>query len=191
MQDGKWLVPPEERPKRWELLTPIPASELKTTAILEDAIAATEFNSPVTPTQTTVPEPPAKKKYAARRCSHGIYWIWCGACNGFAEIAEAIRLSAQAMDADEPLIRAALVLVAGMWVRTEFGIGKLTGLPALDIGRIARRCWHTGLWCNKNTVILGEFTDDSDLEFWLNAMVASGECDRTENNEFRMVVGKV
>lgn len=97
--------------------------------------------------------------------------------DSFRELAKAIHDSAVAFGAEPELENAALVLVAGMWTRKKLELREITGLRDTQfISIVAKRCVQNELWLPETTVHLGEMSEEhGDLEFWLNAMVASGK----------------
>jgi len=198
MKDGKWLVPERERPRGWEMLTPIPAAELKfkeqlsppllkekpaaKSPLLDSAIVATEKKVAKHKKQ---PDKPKQK----RRCPCGLTWEHSGRHGAYSDLADTIHENAKWFGVKPELVNAALVLVSGMWTQKPSQIEVLTGLPRDFIAGVAIRCLNQKLWHPDKTVTLGEMTEENggDLEFWLNAMAAAGEIDKTEDGAFRAI----
>ena len=106
----------------------------------------------------------------------------------FAEVKQAVTESGKEFGANDDLVCAALVLVAGLWTRDIWEISDLVGKVPVLLHNFRARCINQQLWTPPGGVILGEFEreDFRDLEFWLYAMVAEGKLELVAPGEFKL-----
>ncbi len=156
MKDGKWQVPPEERPRGWEkILTDVlePTQE-------QVAQCVGEVSEATKSATAEIQEPQEQKRWLDPS------WL---------EIRTAIIDSGNAYGADRGLIESALLLAAGMWARDNPTLRKMLGRCGPILAKI-ERCYSLELWPQGEMLVrLGDFDKHGDLAFWLNAMAVNGD----------------
>ncbi len=168
VRDGKWLVPPEERPANWRSILP----ESDSPSILDEVIA------------NTLPE--AKP---IELCGCGKPIVHHGTCSvraeqakrsrearqSFVEMMAVVDKSADEWGAHDSLRLAARVMIAGLWTRDVNALARMLRAKAGDVERICARYEGTIIWPSDRTVFIGDENEaHGDLGFWLNAMVGDG-----------------
>jgi hypothetical protein len=195
VKDGVWCVPPEERPKNWATM---PVREPVTPSVLDQVVTATEERGAEgtvkeSLTVDTAPESVVREKPTPESAP-----IQSGQSEpernyqkdpwnhpSWLEIRESIHKSAVDFSAGYDLIKAAMLLVAGMFTRTGPYLRKMAEVT--NEKKMVERCYRYDLWNHDDmTVTLGEMTDEhgGDLELWLNAMVVNGILGKTDNETF-------
>lgn len=180
MKDGRWLVPPEQRPVNWQEILPEPQSYEEIvqlgSSVLDQVVTETQSRTDATgesaKAEVEIPQVAREEPRVERQHQRkGEPWN----DTGWKKLRRSVEKSAKNMGADRKLTQAALVLCSGMYTRTGPVIRKMTGVS--NEKPIVNRCYELGLWKrNESGVILGEMKEEhGDLEFWLIAMAINGE----------------
>lgn len=176
VKDGKWLVPPEQRPKDWERILPEPSAQ---TSALDRVVVETQARDDA-PVPDPIPEPIVAARQHQPKVEPWDLPAW-------KNLKSSIFKSGRSMGVDGKLMGAGLVLASGMFTRTGPVIRKMTGVT--NEKTYVNRCYELGLWSRDNrSVVMGDMNDKSgDLEFWLISMAITGEIIRHSNGTFQAI----
>lgn len=146
VENGRWVIPVEERPKDWRSILFEPDYPPAAEPAIADAAA--EGPKPAT----------CKPKQ----------WTW----HGWTGFKRAIERSAREGGWKGDTVEAALILVAGMWSREPEILAKR--IPGKNTALFAQRCTDLELWKDGGLVELGDMEFAGDLDLWMRAGAIAG-----------------
>lgn len=170
VKDGRWTVPPEQRPRNWRSILDEPRSALKIT-VVETALDIR---------RCACGQPAGHRKCCfvrAFQVKEARELRRRRITEGFAEIRAGIENSGAEWGCDPPLVEAGLVLLLGMWTQHPQLIGEIIRCPRSRAELLVQRCRAMQFW-GPHWVELGDIDGPhGDLEFWIRAMAVNGDID--------------